>query len=345
VLPTLPIPMITALLLGYLLLRALFQRQTHANVLILIGACCVQSAIIALHLHYGWTGLRFVQPFTAALIPPLVWLAFISVTKRPLHIAWDFLHLGGPALVLATLLAEPALLDVLVPALFLSYGVALLAVLGIGEDSIPRSNLGAGRWPLLIWRALAVALILSALSDAAIGILTLSGYPAWTPWIVGAGSSITLLGLGVLGLSDAITTPAPILSDIDSELSQAEREAEEALIQRLEVYMAEKQPYLDPDLTLLRLARKLGTPAKTLSATINHRTGENVSRYVNRFRVEHACRLIREGAAVTQAMLASGFNTKSNFNREFLRVTGKNPTEWLALAGSAGEPMAVQEPS
>ena len=28
-------------------------------------------------------------------------------------------------------------------------------------------------------------------------------------------------------------------------------------------------------------------------------------------------------------MLASGFNTKSNFNREFLRVTGKNPSDWL----------------
>jgi AraC-like DNA-binding protein len=29
-------------------------------------------------------------------------------------------------------------------------------------------------------------------------------------------------------------------------------------------------------------------------------------------------------------MLESGFNTKSNFNREFLRVVGKSPSEWLA---------------
>jgi AraC-like DNA-binding protein len=29
-------------------------------------------------------------------------------------------------------------------------------------------------------------------------------------------------------------------------------------------------------------------------------------------------------------MLASGFNTKSTFNREFRRVTGKAPTEWRA---------------
>ncbi|MEO1795292.1 MAG: AraC family transcriptional regulator, partial [Pseudomonadota bacterium] len=29
-------------------------------------------------------------------------------------------------------------------------------------------------------------------------------------------------------------------------------------------------------------------------------------------------------------MLASGFNTKSNFNREFSRVQGQSPTAWLA---------------
>jgi AraC-like DNA-binding protein len=28
-------------------------------------------------------------------------------------------------------------------------------------------------------------------------------------------------------------------------------------------------------------------------------------------------------------MLSSGFNTKSNFNREFLRVAGVSPSEWL----------------
>ena len=32
---------------------------------------------------------------------------------------------------------------------------------------------------------------------------------------------------------------------------------------------------------------------------------------------------------MTEAMLASGFNTKSNFNREFLRVKGESPSKWL----------------
>jgi len=37
---------------------------------------------------------------------------------------------------------------------------------------------------------------------------------------------------------------------------------------------------------------------------------------------------LRQGQSVTQAMLAAGFDTKSNFNREFLRVTVQTPSAW-----------------
>jgi len=35
-----------------------------------------------------------------------------------------------------------------------------------------------------------------------------------------------------------------------------------------------------------------------------------------------------QGESVIEAMLSAGFNTKSNFNREFLRITGKTPREY-----------------
>jgi AraC-like DNA-binding protein len=102
------------------------------------------------------------------------------------------------------------------------------------------------------------------------------------------------------------------------------------LLARLERLMAEHSLYLDADLTLAKLARKLIVPAKQLSTAINRSRGENVSRYVNRFRIEHACRLLQEGVSVTVAVFDSGFNTKSNFNREFLRLKQMTPSQWLA---------------
>jgi AraC-like DNA-binding protein len=103
----------------------------------------------------------------------------------------------------------------------------------------------------------------------------------------------------------------------------------------LDTAMNTARPWLDPDLTLDRLARRLRLPVRAVSRAINATTGENASRYVNGFRIRQACALMRGGAPVTQTMLASGFNTKSNFNREFRRVTGMAPTAWLEQVQSA----------
>ena len=99
--------------------------------------------------------------------------------------------------------------------------------------------------------------------------------------------------------------------------------------------------YLDPDLTLARLARRMTLPAKQVSAAVNRVTGENVSRLINGYRIRHACERLAAGDGVTTAMLASGFNTKSNFNREFLRVTGMSPSRWTSASppGPRSEPV------
>ncbi len=100
------------------------------------------------------------------------------------------------------------------------------------------------------------------------------------------------------------------------------------IIKSLEVFLTREPLHLDPNLTLARLARRLHLPEKRLSMAVNRATGANVSRYVNSWRVRHACSRIEQGASVTTAMLDSGFNTKSNFNRAFLRETGVSPSQW-----------------
>ncbi|MNY61663.1 HTH-type transcriptional activator Btr [compost metagenome] len=70
-------------------------------------------------------------------------------------------------------------------------------------------------------------------------------------------------------------------------------------------------------------------PARRISNAINRIHGISVSQYVNNYRVEEACRLLlTTEEAITQIAFEAGFLTKSNFNREFLRVTGKSPSSW-----------------
>ncbi len=70
-------------------------------------------------------------------------------------------------------------------------------------------------------------------------------------------------------------------------------------------------------------------PARHVSTAINRQHGVNVSHYINGFRLDEACRLLAEtDLSVTEVHLEAGFQTKSNFNREFRRKFGQSPSEW-----------------
>jgi AraC-like DNA-binding protein len=245
--------------------------------------------------------------------------------------------LSGDAFFAAPLLAAPVALDLFIPALFLGYGVAILLVLLRGADGLPRLALGAGERPTHLWRAVAWALIGSAISDAAIVAAQAAGAGDLVPWIVSVASSLVLVLVGGLALAPDLQPDASDVATPDPDEAAAEAD----VFQRLGQMMTTERLYLDPDLTLNRLSRRLRVPAKRLSEAINRQSAGNAARYINGFRVEAACASLKRGDSVTEAMLASGFNTKSNFNREFLRVTGQSPTVWRAgsiLRLGAGSP-------
>lgn len=325
--PSLPLPLLSALVLGFLLAVFLLRRTRPGFILTLLGFSAAQAAIIALAQHYGIGAFRSLQPVTAAAIPPLAWAAFqFSAVRRP-RLPHDLVHLAGPCLALAALLAAPALLDPLIPALFLGYGGTILLAAWRGADGLPRLPFDAGDTPGLVWKVIALSLIVSALGDGLIAAAALGRRADWLPWIVAALSSATLLAVGGLVLArrlgsdggDPVPGPPPIPHD---------PEEDKALMARLDALLESRRLYLDPELTLTRLARALHVPVKRLSAAINRSTGGNVSRHVNGYRIREACRALEGGANVTDAMLASGFSTKSNFNREFRRITGRTPSAW-----------------
>jgi len=320
--------MIIALLLAGFLVHRVATRETHVTLLALIAVCAVQSVIVALVQYYGVTAIRPLQPVMATIIPPVAWIAFSRAAGGDAQrgtLAW---HAIPPVLAVLFLSTSSALLDVLIPLSFAGYGAAMLLRLGQGEDSLPHSGLQGGAMPLLAWRIIALSLIASAASDVVIAYYLSVGEDGVLNWIPSLVSSLSLLGLGAVGLSHATESHRDEEAGTDGP-SNADLERDQAIIARLDAYVASHRPFTDPDLTLARLSRKLSLPAKQLSAAINRLKAENVSRYINRQRIEEACRRLAEGHSVTNAMLDSGFNTKSNFNREFLRVKGVNPSTWM----------------
>jgi AraC-like DNA-binding protein len=145
-----------------------------------------------------------------------------------------------------------------------------------------------------------------------------------------AGSSVT---------AESNESGAP--AEDTSERARVPVAEDASVFAAFDALMRDKKLFRDPDLTLNRLARRLGVPSRQISGAVNRLHGRNVSQVVNEYRIAEAKRLLSETElSVTEIMLQSGFQTKSNFNREFLRVTGTSPSAWRrgpALQNSATE--------
>jgi AraC-like DNA-binding protein len=95
--------------------------------------------------------------------------------------------------------------------------------------------------------------------------------------------------------------------------------------------MREDRPYLEPELSLFELARRIGVPSNYLSQTLNEHIGENFFDYINRWRVEAALPLLRAGErSVLEIALEVGFNSRSTFYKAFRKVTGHAPGAYRA---------------
>jgi AraC-like DNA-binding protein len=103
------------------------------------------------------------------------------------------------------------------------------------------------------------------------------------------------------------------------------------LFQRWETLVKTEQLHKQEfGITLPQAAKKLHIPARQLSNAINQIYGKSFSVYLNDLRIQEAQRLLIETPEMTviEVMQESGFSSKSNFNKEFLRVTGLSPSKF-----------------
>ncbi|MBP2157731.1 MULTISPECIES: AraC family transcriptional regulator [Asticcacaulis] len=98
---------------------------------------------------------------------------------------------------------------------------------------------------------------------------------------------------------------------------------------RIEAAMREDRLFLDPNLSLQKLAAHIAVAPNTISQTLNETLGENFFAYVNRWRVEAAQPLIRTSdRTVLDIALEVGFNSKSAFYKAFKATTGVTPVQY-----------------
>lgn len=106
----------------------------------------------------------------------------------------------------------------------------------------------------------------------------------------------------------------------------------EKCFHNVESYMQNEKPYLDPELTLPKLAESLEVSTHQLSQVINEIHQNNFFDFINQYRVEEVKRKISDEQFKNYSLLAiafdSGFNSKSAFNRVFKKITTMTPSQY-----------------
>lgn len=256
----------------------------------------------------------------------------------------DGLHLLPAGLALCLLVAGALVAEILAVAVFVSLGVYLVLAMGTvrryrrvlastrsDARRIPYAWLSYAVAGLVVIYALDLAsfmvgeagrgdsALLTALRSAALLIYV-------TGFVVGALERPRLFA----GVSEEERTlvSAPAAAPLGPD--------EVADLDRLESLVTEQRPFLDPELTLLELARLARLPARRLSRLVNRGRSQTFSEWINDHRIEEAKRLLagagQASSTILDVLYRSGFSSKSTFNAVFKERTGLTPRDFRRRA-------------
>lgn len=80
---------------------------------------------------------------------------------------------------------------------------------------------------------------------------------------------------------------------------------------------------------LQTIADEVNMTVPAFSRYFKKQSGKTFTRFVNEFRIIHACKLLTEGEeTISHIAMESGFNNFSHFNRLFRTIIGKSPKEY-----------------
>lgn len=92
----------------------------------------------------------------------------------------------------------------------------------------------------------------------------------------------------------------------------------------------EQKKYLSAGITIEELANQLNTNRTYLSSHINTYKGQTFREWINQLRIDEAKQIILENPTLPASEIGKmiGFSDRSNFTRQFTKVTGISPLSW-----------------
>lgn len=347
-----PLPGVVAILLGFLLCLVAMRRERRFRAIsVFLAVSTALMIVVSLRWSFDAPIFRFLQPVVATLLPPAAWLCFSELRGGRRRPVWP--HFLPGVLIFFLSLLWPRIhvpIDALLAGLFLGYGCALLWRGLLGEEGFAAARLGEAVQPSRVAMLVAILLLFSGAVDMAITFDASLSQGAHIGLIVSLGNMATLPLIA--GAALVVARGLPETEDLPEAEAEAPTDTQDLptaddahVLAEVHRVLRERYLYRDPDLTLERLARRVGIPGRQISRAINCKLGRNVSQEINLWRIREAQVLLEQtDRAVTAIMFDCGFQTKSNFNSTFRRVTGGSPSDWRRRTTNGLSSAAVCDP-
>ncbi|MBP7481408.1 MAG: PocR ligand-binding domain-containing protein [Lacunisphaera sp.] len=131
-----------------------------------------------------------------------------------------------------------------------------------------------------------------------------------------------------------LTVFAQHLASLSNQLMVTAAPVESPLVARAKLYITEHQ---DEEVSLRQVAAAVNTSAFYFCKMFKQATGLTFTDYLARTRIEKVKNLLlNPHKRISEAAYETGFQSLSQFNRVFRRVTGQSPTVWRAQLAHAG---------
>lgn len=136
------------------------------------------------------------------------------------------------------------------------------------------------------------------------------------------------------GVNSKLKLTKDILPEVEDKLQpiNVQNDLIQSQINDLKQYMVEKEPFLDPSLTIQELSNQINIPVRDLSILINHHINQHFFDFVNEYRIQKAMKILKDQSknqlTVLEILYEVGFNSKSSFNTSFKKHTNLTPTAY-----------------
>ncbi|MFV0332660.1 MAG: helix-turn-helix domain-containing protein [Tropicimonas sp.] len=262
----------------------------------------------------------------APLLPVTAYLAYSALSG--LLTRWRLWPLALIVLNWLVYAIAPDLSDVAILVTYIGFGGLLLRLGSKGMAQVATSSINDAADICIAIYVTGAALIASGLTDVYIIYDFVRNDGQTAPLVVTFVQTAFILAIGLSGMFGRSSATAPEDAAAPVATPQASL-ADSEIVAKLERIFDTEHLHRDEDLSLRRLARRIGVPDRQVSNAINRVRDVGVSQFVNGFRIQEACALlISTDRTILDISLASGFASKSNFNREFARLMGQSPSQW-----------------